>query len=214
MEQLELRTTKRDILGKKVRFLRREGKTPVHVFGHGIESLALECDSAGLQQVLARAGQTRLINLKIDGEKRPRAVMVREIQQDYLKGDLLHVDFYQVQMAEELRVEVPIVLVGEAPALKLKENMLEHELNSLSIQCLPANIPNSIEVDVSSLEEADQAIRVRDIVPGEGITILNDQELMIARITIQRVVEEEEPVEEEVAEETPEAEAEAGEEEE
>jgi large subunit ribosomal protein L25 len=96
---------------------------------------------------------------------------------------------------------VPIVLVGEAPALKNKENMLAQELNTLSIECLPANIPDSIEVDVSSLAEPDEAIRVRDIVPGEGITILNDPEVMLARITVQREIVEEVPEAVEVAEE-------------
>jgi large subunit ribosomal protein L25 len=209
MEQIELHADKRDILGKKVRFLRRQGITPVHVFGHGIESLALQCDTASLQRVLARTGQTRIINLKIDDENSPRTVMAREVQQDILKGSLLHVDFYQVKMTEVIEVDVPIVLVGEAPALKDKENMLAQELNTLSIECLPANIPDSIEVDVSSLAEPDQAIRVRDIVPGEGITILNDPEVMLARIAVQREAEVPEAVE--VAEEVAEA-AEAGEE--
>ncbi len=190
MEQIELNAAKRDVLGKKVRFLRRQGITPVHVFGHGIESLALQCDTTNLQRVLTQTGQTRLINLKIDGEKTPRTVMVRETQQNILKGDLLHVDFYQVKMTEVIDVDVPIILVGEAPALKNKENMLSQELNTLSVQCLPANIPNSIEVDINSLTESDQAIRVRDIVPGEGVTILNDPEVMLARIAVQRQVEE------------------------
>lgn len=201
MEQIELHAAKRDVLGKKVRFLRRQGITPVHVFGHGIESLALQCDTTSLQQVLSRSGQTRVINLKIDDEKGPRTVMAREVQQDVLKGSLLHVDFYQVKMTEAIEVEVPIVLVGEAPALKNKENMLAQELNTLSIECLPANIPDSIEVDVSSLAEPDESIRVRDIVPGAGITILNDPEVMLARITVQREIIEEVPEAVEVGEE-------------
>ncbi|HEY40513.1 MAG TPA: 50S ribosomal protein L25 [Dehalococcoidia bacterium] len=209
MEQIELQATKRDILGKKVRFLRRQGITPVHVFGHGIESLALQCDTVNLQRVLALTGQTRIINLNIDGEKTPRTVMVRETQQNILKGDLLHVDFYQVKMTEVIDVDVPIVLVGEAPALRNKENMLSQELNELSIQCLPANIPNSIEIDVTSLAEPDQAIRVSDIVPGKGVTILNDPEVMVARITVQREIVEEVPEAVEVAEEVAEAEEEA-----
>ncbi len=208
MEQIELNAAKRDVLGKKVRFLRRQGITPVHVFGHGIESLALQCDTAILQRVLGQTGQTRVINLKVDGEKTPRTVMVRETQQNILKGALLHVDFYQVKMTEVIDVDVPIILVGEAPALRNKENMLSQELNELSIQCLPANIPNSIEIDVTSLAEPDQTIRVNDIVPGEGVTIINDPEAMVARIVIQREVEEI-PEEVEVAEEVAEAEEEA-----
>jgi large subunit ribosomal protein L25 len=205
MEHIELHAAKRDVLGKKVRFLRRQGITPVHVFGRGIESLALQCDTVSLQRILARTGQTRIINLKIDKEKTPRTVMAREVQQDILKGSLLHVDFYQVKMTEVIDVDVPIILVGEAPALKNKENMLAQELNTLSVQCLPTNIPDSIEVDVTSLTEADQAIRVRDIVPDEGVTILNDPEVMLARIAVQRVVEEEVPEAVEAGEEVAEA---------
>ena len=126
MEQLELEVTEREILGKKVRFLRRQGVTPLHVFGHGIESMALQCDTAKLQQVLAKAGKTRLINLKLDKEKSPRPAVVREVQIEPLTGESLHVDFYQVQMAEQVKVEVPIVLTGEAPALRLKGNTLMH----------------------------------------------------------------------------------------
>ena len=199
MEQIELKTTNREILGKKVRFLRRQGITPVHLFGHGIKSMSLQCDTAELHRVLAEAGQTQLISLKLDKEKRPRNVIVREVQIEPRKEELLHVDFYEVKMAEQVRVEVPVVLVGEAPALKLKENMLVHELNTLTIECLPANIPTSVEADIASLTESDQAVRVKDIELGEGVTVLNDPGVVVARISTRYVerVEEVVAVEEE-----------------
>ncbi len=197
MEQIELQATNREILGRKVRFLRRQGILPVHLFGHDVESLALQCDTAQFQRVLAQAGKTRLISLKLDKARRPRNVVVREIQRDPRTGELLHVDFYQVRMAEKMKVEVPIVLVGEAPALKSKENMLLHELNSLTIECLPDQIPANIEVDMSSLAEAEQAIRVKDVVLDKEVTILNDPEHLIVKISLRPRVEE---VVEEVAE--------------
>jgi len=202
MEQIALQATNRKILGKKVKFLRRQGIIPVHLFGHNVESLALQCDVAQLQRVLAQAGKTRLINLKLDKAKRPRNVVVREIHRDLLTGELLHVDFYQVRMAEKIKVEVPIVLVGEAPALKSRENMLLHELNSLTIECLPDQIPANVDVDMSSLTEAEQAIRVKDVVLDEEVTILNDPEHLIVKISLRPRVEEvvEEVVAEEVAE--------------
>lgn len=207
MEQLELEVTEREILGKKVRFLRRQGVTPLHVFGHGIDSMALQCDTAKLQQVLAKAGKTRLINLKLDKEKSPRPAVVREVQIEPLSGESLHVDFYQVQMAEQVKVDVPIVLTGEAPALRLKENTLMHELNTLSVECLPAKIPASIELDISFLTESEQTVRVADIKLDEGITVLNDPELIVARITARPEERVEEAV---VAEEAVEAPEEAG----
>lgn len=200
MEQIELQTNKRQVLGKKVRFLRRQGIIPIHLFGHDVESAALQCDAEQLQQVLAQAGKTRLINLKLDKAKRPRNVVVREIQRDWKTGALLHVDFYQVRMTEKLEVEVPIVLVGEAPALKSKENVLLQELNSLIVECLPDQIPDSVELDVSSLTEAEQAIQVQDITLGEGITVLNDPEHIVAKISLQPL-EKIEEVEKAVVEE-------------
>ncbi len=204
MGQIELQATNREVLGKKVRFLRRQGITPTHLFGHDVESVALQCDAVQLKQVLAQAGKTRLLSLKIDKAKKPRNVVVREIQKDLRTGDLLHVDFYQVRMAEKIKVEVPIVLVGEAPALKSKENMLLHELNSLSIECLPDQIPSSVELDMGSFTEAGQTIHVKDITLGEEITIFNDPEHLVVKISL-RPLEKIEEVEEAVAEETAEA---------
>lgn len=194
MDQIELKVANREVLGKKVSGLRRQGITPVHVFGRGIESLALQCETVKLRRVLAEAGQTRLINLKIDSEKKPRVVMVRGIEREPRSGQSLHVDFYQVQMTERLKVEVPVVLVGEAPALKMKENMMVHELNTVTVECLPAQIPSSLELDISSLIEADQALRVKDIKLDEGVAILNDPEHVVAKISIRHVEKREEPV--------------------
>lgn len=174
--------TNRDILGKRVKHLRRQGITPVHLFGHGIKSLALQCDNRELEGVLGHAGQTALISLKVDHEKKPRTVVVREFDRDWRKGQLLHVDFYQVRMTEKLKLEVPIVLVGEAPALKSKASMLEHELETLTVECLPGKIPANIEVDVGSLTEPDQAIRVKDLVVDKDIAVLNDPELVVVKI--------------------------------
>jgi large subunit ribosomal protein L25 len=209
MDKIELKVANREILWKKVKHLRRQGITPVHVFGHGIESLALQCEARELERVLSQAGQTRLINLKLAKEKKPRTVVVREFDRDWRKGELVHVDFYQVRMEEKIRVEVPVVFLGEAPALKFKEHMLDHELGTFTVECLPAKIPSSIEVDVSSLTELDQAIRVKDVALDKDITVLSSPDLVVAKISLRPV----EKVEEEVVEEAVAAEAEAAEEE-
>ena len=208
MDKIELKVANREILGKKVKHLRRQGITPVHVFGHGIESLALQCDTRELERVLGHAGQTRLINLKLAKERKTRNVVIREFDRDWRKGQLVHVDFYQVKMEEKIRVEVPVVLIGEAPALKSKENMLDHELATFTVECLPARIPDSIEVDVSSLTELDHAIRVKDIILDKDISVLNSPDLVVAKVSLRHV----EKVEEEVVAEEVVAEAEAAEE--
>lgn len=205
MKKIELQATKRDVLGKKVKLLRRQGIIPVHLFGHNVKSLALQCEAVELQKVLSQAGKTRLISLKIDKGKSPETVVVREVQRDSLTEGLLHVDLYQVRITERIRVEVPIVPVGEAPALKSKENMLLQELNSLTIECLPNEIPPNVKVDLSSLTEAEQAIRVGDITLAEGITILNDRGLVVVKIGSRRreEVEEVAPVAPEAPETAP-----------
>ncbi len=203
MEQIELQTTTRETLGKKVRFLRRQGITPVHLFGRDVKSAALQCDTTQLKRTLVQAGKTRLISLRLDKAKTPRNVVVREVQRDPRTDELLHVDFYQVRMAEKIRVEIPIIIVGEAPALKLKENILAHDLSNLAIECLPDEIPPSVELDISSLTDTEQTIRVKDLVLGDGITVLTDPEHVAAKIStrpIGRVEEVEEVVEEEEVE--------------
>jgi len=199
MDKLELELTKRDILGKRVRFLRRQGITPAHLFGHGIESMALQGDTAKIEKLLAQAGKAKLINLKIAKEKKPRIVLLREFQRAPIKDELLHVDFYQVKSKEKITVDVPIVLLGEAPALETTGNTLMQELDTLTVECLPAKIPAEIELDISSLTEPEQAIRVKDIELGRGITVLNDPESAVVKISSRRVEKVEEAVEVPVA---------------
>jgi len=209
VEDLTLPATNRSILGKKTRFLRRQGITPVHLFGHGLKSQALQCDTAELQRIIAQAGMSRLISLEIEDDKQPRVVFIREIQRDQLTGQPLHVDFYQVRKTEKIRVDVPIVLIGEAPAMKEKGRSLLHGVTSLSIECLPDKLPPQIEVDLSPLEEAEQPIFVRDIILGQDITVTTDPDQLVVKVSEARVeVVEEVVAEEVVAEEKAEGEKE------
>jgi large subunit ribosomal protein L25 len=118
--------------------------------------------------------------------------MIREVQIDNFKGGVLHVDFYQVNLAEVIRVNVPIFLIGESAAAKMKGNSLVQELNDLTVQCLPANIPSKIEVDVTPLLTADQLIRVKDLPAITDVTIINEPGVVVARIAVE-VIEVEQP---------------------
>lgn len=201
MEDLRLKATHRIVLGKKTRFLRRQRITPAHLYGHGVRSVALQCDTDELVNLVAHAGKTRLVNLEVDGEK-PKSVFVREIQRDVITRELLHIDFYQIKRTEKIAVDVPIVLVGEAPALKFKGRMLVHGINSLSVECLPTNVPPQIDIDITQLEEVEQAIHVKDIVLDPEITVHADPEQMVVKISkvmVKEEVEEVPEVEEEVA---------------
>lgn len=181
MEELRLQAAAREVLGKKTRFLRRKGITPTHLFGHGISSLTLQCDAAQLQRLIDHAGKTRLLDLDINGDKTPRKVIIREIQRDPCTGQPIHVDFYQVRVAERIKVDVPIILVGESPAAKFKGTVLQN-IDSLTIECLPDELLPSIEVDISLLEDVGQAIHVKDIKLNQNITVITDSEEVVVKI--------------------------------
>jgi large subunit ribosomal protein L25 len=144
--------------------------------------------------VLSQAGKTRLIELKVGRSQKNHNVMVREVQKDPIRGNLVHVDFYEVNMAEKIKVEVPIAIVGESPALKIRENMLYQTMKSLHIECLPDKMPDRIRVDISIILEVDQAVHVKDIMIPD-VTILNDPDLQIAKVSLRpvEVVEEVKP---------------------
>jgi len=192
MEELNLKTARREVLGKKNRFLRRQGITPAHLFGHGIDSQSLQCDTAELRSILSHAGETRLISLKIEGDDEAKSVFVREVQTDALGRYLLHVDFYQVKKGEKMAVNVPIVIIGESPAMKGKNRMLVHGITELPIECLPDKVPPQIEVDISTLEELEQPVLVKDIVLDPDITVHADPEQLIVKVTEVMVRPEEE----------------------
>lgn len=209
MNREELKVSHRDILGKKVRFLRREGLTPVNLYGPNIESTPLQAETPLLKRLIARAGRNALITLKVDGAKKPRVVMVRDIQRDPLNDELLHVGFFQVEMTHRVKAEVPLLFLGEAPAAKTSRAMLIQNLTSLQVEALPADLPHDIEVDLSVLEELDQSIHVRDIVVDEAVEVLTDPDQVVARVMESKVEKLVEEIEEEaVAVEEAEVEAE------
>ena len=194
MEKIELQSNKREVFGKKLKLLRKQKITPVHVVIPGKDSLALQSDTNVLKHVLAKAGETRLIQLKVDDEKKARQVLVRNVQWEAVTGELIHVDFYEIRKGEKVEVEIPIVFTGEAPALKTSGTSVAHELKTFTVQCLPDKIPNHIEVNISSLLKTGDKIRVKDITAAPGVTILNSPELAIAVITMH--LEEKVPVKE------------------
>lgn len=199
MKLEELKVSTRDILGKKVRFLRRKGITPVNLYGPNIESLPLQVETSLLKRLIARVGRNVLLTLRVDGDKKPKTVMIRDIQRDPLTGELLHVGFFQVEMTHRVKAEVPLLFIGEAPAAKSRRGMLLHDLTTIHVEALPGELPRNIEVDISGLEELNQAIHVRDIPVSDSIDVLNDPDQVVVRVMETRVEVEE--VVEEVVEE-------------
>lgn len=160
MDRLSLQAEERKILGKKVKNLRKDGKLPGHVFGKGVETEHVSVDGKIFLKTFKEAGETGLIDLKIGSEK-VRPVMVKGVQSDPVSGDPVHIDFYQVNLSEKVKVPVPLTLIGDEPqSVKLGETIVLQSMNEIEVEALPADLIEKIEVDITALQNIDDAITV------------------------------------------------------
>jgi large subunit ribosomal protein L25 len=177
------------------------------VYGHNVAASTIEVDAHEFDRVFARTGKTQLIDLVI-GSGRPSKVLVKELQISPRRNTPLHVDFHQVSLREKLQVDVPIVVSGEAEPVKAGEADVLQVLHTLRVECLPTDIPEAIEVDVSELDHVDAGIRVSELQLPGGVTPVQDPEELVVKLAARRVAAAEE---EEVAAEAPEEAPEVGE---
>jgi len=194
--RIELTVTPRSILGKKVKVLRRQGITPANIYGHGLTSEAVQVPTPDLARTIRVVGLNTMLQVHVEGEKKLRPVFVRYVQRDPITDEFLHVDFYQVSLKEKIRLEVPLVIVGEAPAVSVQGGVLLHGINAIMVEGLPTDLPPHIEVDVSGLADFDDAVHVKDLEVSPDVTLLVDPELVVAKVAAPRLAEE--AVEEEV----------------
>lgn len=190
MENAQLSAERRQVLGKRVRFLRRQGLLPANLFGHGAESVPLQLPTREVELLLARIEGATFIKLAFDGAE-PRPVLIKGIQRDPRRGQLLHVDFQQVTMTEKVRVEVPLRFVGEAPAVRGLGGTLLHSLTALEVQALPAHLPAHLVVNISGLGDFSDAIHVRDIPMPAGVEVLANLDELVVKVAPPRVAVEE-----------------------
>jgi large subunit ribosomal protein L25 len=171
----------RAVTGKKVGQLRTQGIVPIVVYGPRTETVHLQVPYRPLEVALMKVGGTSLIDITADGKT--HTVLAREVQRDLLRGKILHVDFFAVDMSATIRAEVFIHLQGESPAVNQSLGIMVQGTNRLTIETLPSNLIQVINVDITGLEQIGDAIHVRDLSLGEGITIINDQDELIVRIS-------------------------------
>jgi len=198
MEKVVIPAEKRDVIGKKVKVLRREGKLPAVIYGHGIDPISIVLDARSSSRTLAGASSSTLITIELEGKQYP--TLVREKQLDYIRNSLIHVDFMAVSMTEKITASVGVRVEGEAPAVKEFGAILVTGLTELEVECLATDLPESFTVDVSGLAEISAGLYVRDVVAPEGVEILSDPEEMIVVATAMAAEEEEEVAEEELLE--------------
>ena len=186
----------RQITGKAVSHLRRDGLLPAVVFGHGLESTSVSLDAHEFELLRRRTSANTLVDLSIDGKK-AQPVLVHGVQLHRVTQRPLHADLFLVRMTEELTVDVPLVATGESEAVKTHGGTLLHPLEHVRIKALPDHLPTSIQYDIASIATFDDVIRLRDLeIPGD-VTLLTDPEEIVAKVIPPRV--EEEPVVAEVA---------------
>lgn len=210
MDRIEVAAQPRAVMGKKVRHLRRQGKTPANLSGHGVESQPLQLDARELSIVINKQGKNSVINLRVAGGV-PVLALLKDYTVHMIKNTLIHVDFQRIAAGQTLTLDLDLAFVGESPVDNRGDLLLLRLLNTVRVESLPANIPSNLEVDISGLAELDDTLLVRDLPVPEGVTILNDPEEVIARVSqVQAVPEEAEEAAEEAAAEAAE-EAAAGE---
>ena len=205
MERVELRATSRTVLGKKVKQLRAAGWIPAVMFGPDTPSNSIQVEQRDLVKVLREAGSTALIDLYVDDQTNPKAVLAREVQRNPVTGHLLHVDFYQVRLTEKVKTTPRLEFVGESPLAETGTAVLIYGMNEVEVECLPTDLISSITVDLSGLESMDDNIMVSDLSVPASVTILADPDDVVVSIVPSRmeIVEEEVEVEEELEEVEP-----------
>jgi large subunit ribosomal protein L25 len=207
MANPKLTAKSRKIFGRKVKKLRREGILPANLYGKKVKSQALELPVVDFLKVFKQVGETSLVDLKINSQTRP--VLIHNLQVHPVTDEPLHADFHQVSLKEKTTADVPVEIRGDAPAVEQKKGILIQPLDEIEVEALPTDFPEKFVVDISKLEEVDQAITVADLdYDKKKVKILADPGEMVVKINPLEKEEvappppvEEVPPEEEVPEE-------------
>jgi large subunit ribosomal protein L25 len=188
MDKVVLKAEKRDVIGKQVKALRREGKLPAVIYGRRTEPISIVLDAHTASLTLGKITSSSLVTIQLDGNEYP--TLVREKQRDYIKNRLLHVDFLAVSLTETIRATVAVNFVGVSAAVKDFNAVLVTNLQSLEVESLPSDLPEGIDVDITALARPGDGIRVRDVKVSDKVQILNDPDTMVAVATFAKVEEE------------------------
>lgn len=178
--------------------VRAQDQVPAVVYGHGIENAMIQVDSKMFDKVFHEAGYTMLVDLSVEG--REHNVLIKDIQHHPLRGEVIHVDFYQVRMDEVVSANVPILFVGEASAVKELGGVFVRNIDTIEVEALPKDLPREFKVDISILQQFDTRIRIRDLKVEKTVTVLDDKETVICLVQAPRTEAELEQLSGEVSE--------------
>lgn len=208
MKRHSLTVAKREVFGKKLKKLRKEGTLPGNVYGKEFKSTAVQMPVKEFEAVYTQAGHSGVVDVKLDGETIP--TLIHEVTTNHITHEPLHVDFYKVNLKEKVKATVPVVVTGEPVAVTEKLGLLLQNLNEVEVEALPTDLPENVEVDVTHLAQVGDMVKVSDMKVSSDVTILTDGETEVARIAELVSKEAEEQAQAEAAE-AAEAAAEGGE---
>jgi large subunit ribosomal protein L25 len=189
MSTIVLKTTKREVTGKKMRAARNIGQLPVVVYGHNITPRNLWVSFLDFTKAYKAAGESTILELHSEGEKNTN-VLIHDVQLDPLSGKFIHIDLLQVRMDEEIEAHIPLEFVGESAAVKALGGMLLKNTDEVLVSCLPADLPHSILVDISALATFDDHIKVGDLKVSSKVKMVSDEDMVIAGVTPPRTTAE------------------------
>ncbi len=181
---LKLEVKKREVFGDKNSGLFEEGLIPAEIYGHGFENIHASVALKDFKNILKEAGESSLITVSVGKDSFP--AIVYDVQKDVLGDNIIHIDFYRVRMDEKIKATVPLIFVGEAPAVKEKGGVLVKSVEEVEIESLPGDLPHQLEADLSVLSELHQSLHIRDIKVPKGVKILVEPEMGIATVTEQQ----------------------------
>jgi large subunit ribosomal protein L25 len=190
MEKIVLKAVKRNVTGKQVKALRRSGQLPAVIYGRHVEPIAISLEAHTANLVLSKLTSSTLVTVDVEG--REYAALVREKQRNYIKGYLTHVDLLALDLTEKIRTKVQLTFTGVAPAVKAFSAVLVHRMEAFEVECLPTDLPERISVDISSINEIGDNIRVSAIPLPENVVVLEDADEIVIIATLAK--EEKEPV--------------------
>jgi large subunit ribosomal protein L25 len=191
---LELTLDAREAHGKANKRLRRAGIVPGVVYGKGHDSTPVQVDVKTFETLYRSAGRTSVVKFRLPGESRATSGLIKSVQRHPLTRNPIHVDYFLVNLKQEMEVEVPLVFTGEAPAVEETGGTLLHNLSNLRVKALPTDIPHEVSVDVSVLKSLDVAIHVRDLsLNRDLVQVLTDGDTLVATVVPPRVEVEEVP---------------------
>ncbi len=180
MKKHSLTAQPRDLVGRKVKKLRREGQIPATVYGKNVTSVSVSVPAAGFEKLYKEAGETGLVELAVGKDIRP--VLVHTLQKDPVTNQVLHIEFHQVDLKEKVHAKVPLVFIGDAPAVIGKVGVLLTLIDEVEVEALPTDLPEKLTVNISPLAEVGQEVKVGELKVSSGVTVLTPQDQSVIRV--------------------------------